>query len=336
MTSPVTIRLAEAKNTHLTGVSLASSLYAFPVDILLSGELGAGKTTFMQGFAEGLGIKDRLVSPTYALEQRYQTALQVPLIHIDVYRLNATQAQGVLAATDEHEGIRCIEWASRVDALVPGKRILLDFAEIGSGRSLTVTFNDMDIPSDETVRAWQAQMQLPRNIIAHCDEVARVAEACAKDLLKRGRIIRIDAVRAAAHVHDLFRFLDFKPGGAPDDVVIDFGAEKLWSEIRAEYPGMRHEAACTAFLERQRYPELGRIVLTHGVMTAPSRNATIEQRILYYADKRVRNDAVVSVDERFEDFVRRYGEGKVSAQAKAWCDEAKRIESDLFPEGAPV
>jgi tRNA threonylcarbamoyladenosine biosynthesis protein TsaE len=63
--------LKDAKMTHNLGASLVRSLHVLPLTILLDGELGSGKTTFLQGFASALGVKEPVSSPTFALEQRY-------------------------------------------------------------------------------------------------------------------------------------------------------------------------------------------------------------------------------------------------------------------------
>jgi len=73
-------------------MSLAHTLYNTPVTILLSGELGSGKTTFLNGFSEGLGIVENLQSPTFALEHRHTTANGLPFLHIDLYRLSGKEA----------------------------------------------------------------------------------------------------------------------------------------------------------------------------------------------------------------------------------------------------
>src|SRR3989344_4825100 len=108
------IWLPTAEKTVLSGASLGQTLYSFPVDIQLRGELGAGKTHFLQGLAKFLSIQDPLTSPTYALEQRYETNLGVPFIHIDCYRLTTMQAHDLLQGSDDHAGIRAIEWADRL------------------------------------------------------------------------------------------------------------------------------------------------------------------------------------------------------------------------------
>ena len=90
------IWLSDAEKTHSAGKSLAHTLYDPQCTILLTGELGAGKTTFLQGFASALGISEPLTSPTFALEQRYQTQNHGELFHLDLYRLSEKQAQELI------------------------------------------------------------------------------------------------------------------------------------------------------------------------------------------------------------------------------------------------
>jgi tRNA threonylcarbamoyladenosine biosynthesis protein TsaE len=90
----------------------------------LSGDLGAGKTQFVKGFARGLGITARVQSPTFALVNEYSGG-RLPLYHLDLYRLE-TVAQISSAGLDEYlspDGVTIIEWAERW------------FGECGSGAS---------------------------------------------------------------------------------------------------------------------------------------------------------------------------------------------------------
>lgn len=80
--------------------------------VLLEGELGAGKTTFAKGIANGLGIKRIIKSPTYTLIREYQEG-KIPLYHMDLYRLEGTGAEELgLDEYFESEGICLVEWAS--------------------------------------------------------------------------------------------------------------------------------------------------------------------------------------------------------------------------------
>ena len=312
-------------------MTLATSLYRFPLTIGLQGHLGAGKTTFLQGFLAGLGIEGPVVSPTYALEQRYETPYG-ELLHIDLYRLKETDARKLIDESDEFTGIRCVEWADRVKLRCDIDIDLAEDTEKG-GRNLTVAFHDIAIPKEADIRKWRDEMGLPAHIRRHCDAVAGFAEKLAGDLLTKGILLRPLALRRSAEVHDLLRFVDFFPGASHEEI----GEEpEQWAQVRKNYAGMRHEEACANFLKSRGYPEIASIVAVHGLKLPPGDRATIEQKLLYYADKRVREDSVVTLDERFTDFAQRYGNGTILPEHKMWLAEAKRIESELFPGGVPL
>ncbi len=317
--------LPDAKFTRSAGVSLATSLYRFPLTIGLSGHLGAGKTTFLQGFLAGLGVEGPVLSPTYALENRYETAYG-ELLHIDLYRLNEADAKKLILESEEFTGIRCVEWSDRVDLQGDISIHLAEETE-KTGRSLTMTFSDISLPKAPEISRWRDEVSLPAHIRRHCDAVADLAEKLGEDLLTRGIIVRPLALRRAAEVHDLFRFIDFHPGASHEDI----GEEpEQWVEIRKRYIGMRHEEACANFLRSSGYPEIAAIVAVHGLRLPPGDRATIEQKLLYYADKRVIVDKVVTLEERFEDFRRRYSSGEETEHSKIWFAEAKAVEKELF------
>ena len=87
--------------------------------IALHGDLGAGKTCFVQGYAAALGIDEPITSPTYTLIGEYEGRL--PLHHIDLYRLSGpTEALGLgLEEYFDVNGITAIEWAERAEGLLP-------------------------------------------------------------------------------------------------------------------------------------------------------------------------------------------------------------------------
>jgi len=335
MTDSLEQWLPTAQNTQLAGKFLAESLYVQPVDILLSGDLGAGKTTFLQGLAEGLGIAQPLTSPTYALEQRYQTRASGEFLHLDLYRLESRAADALAAGSDDHTGIRCIEWAERLTHRPEGPRILIELTEQGSGRLLRIHFEDAEIPPFTEVAAWREAVQCPSHIANHCHAVALCAMQLAASLLQQGRIIRCTALERAAELHDLLRFLDFRDGAAPKGMVDAPETQESWRKWKERYPGRSHEEACAAFLRERHLPVIARIVETHGLMLPPPVRTTIEQKILFYADKRVTEDRIVSLDERFADFAKRYANGTPTPEQKLWYEEAKETEHALFPDGPP-
>lgn len=111
-------RTRSAKETRALAGAVAGLVQ--PGDlILLSGELGTGKTAFVQGFGQALGVDDPITSPTFALAQRYEGKLVVH--HLDVYRLDQLHEVydlGVPELLDEG-GVVLIEWGDAVAPALP-------------------------------------------------------------------------------------------------------------------------------------------------------------------------------------------------------------------------
>jgi len=337
MSDSATLWLKDAKMTLSVGASLVHTFYRIPVTIWLTGNLGAGKTTLLQGLGEELKIPQRLTSPTFALEQRYSTQQFGELLHIDLYRLTPKDAHRLVHSSDDHHGIRCIEWADRLQESWGEEGIILSLAERpdGNGRDLTVSFRDITLPSADQIKIWREQFFLPHPVIRHCDTVADVAVRFGEELMKRGRIVRPGALRAAAAVHDLLRFVDFHRGAAHIEKEINPLHAQKWEAVRAQYPELRHEAAVAQFLTGLGYAELAEIVRVHGLTLADSTRVTAEQRLLYYADKRVKIDEIVSLDERLRDFTVRYSHLGKLQESDTWYAEARKMEKELFPDGPP-
>ena len=114
-------------DTHRLARDLAVTLEPGDV-LLLSGDLGAGKTTFVRGLAEGLGANpDDVSSPTFALVHEYRGGRLV-LYHVDLYRLDGPAADDLgLEEIGAHDGVLAIEWPDRLTRWVPeARRISLD------------------------------------------------------------------------------------------------------------------------------------------------------------------------------------------------------------------
>jgi len=106
------------QETRALAARLASRWPAGTV-VALHGELGAGKTCFAQGLAEGLGVDRAVNSPTYTLVSEYKGSL--PLYHLDLYRISGPEAAYGMGIEDylASDGITVIEWAERIAALLP-------------------------------------------------------------------------------------------------------------------------------------------------------------------------------------------------------------------------
>lgn len=328
MVDIATIWLADADFTKSSGESLANTIYRKSLTIGLVGDLGAGKTTFLQGFLKGLGVKDAITSPTYALEQRYAGA-QHDIIHIDLYRLKESQAKELLSQTDDFEGIRCIEWVNKAgsDDMCDILISLKDGKD--RGRDLDIEFRDMTFPSKQDITQWREDVHLPVHIQKHCDAVADFSLVLAKDLMKQGIIIRPMALCTAGCIHDLFRFVDFKTAHTVKHTSSN-EEQVIWNTWKAQYPDMTHESACAEFLCEHGHTEFASIVRTHGLCTEYISPITIEQKLLFYADKRVMEDTIVTLQERFDDFAIRYADGKKSDLAKRWLKESLALEKEII------
>jgi tRNA threonylcarbamoyladenosine biosynthesis protein TsaE len=115
------------KDTKQIGEQLAGFLE--PKDVLaLSGNLGTGKTTFIKGVAQGLKIdSNKVVSPTFTLLREYRG--NIPLYHFDLYRLDYLEQVEFLGYEEYFygDGVCCIEWADKIDELLPDRHLDISF-----------------------------------------------------------------------------------------------------------------------------------------------------------------------------------------------------------------
>jgi tRNA threonylcarbamoyladenosine biosynthesis protein TsaE len=115
------LRSSSVDDTHTIAAAIAG--VARPGDvIILSGEMGAGKTAFAQGFGRALGVEEPITSPTYTLVHSYDVPKSGPLgrvtlHHADLYRLDRTEevADLALAELAEFDGIVLVEWGEVVE-----------------------------------------------------------------------------------------------------------------------------------------------------------------------------------------------------------------------------
>lgn len=131
---PIRLVTSRSGQTQALAATVAASLR--PGDVVaLTGDLGAGKTCFVQGAAAELGVEQRVVSPTYIIVRTYDAHLPasgepVMLVHVDVYRLERLQemvelGEDTLMGDDQ---ITFIEWGDTVGALLPTDRLEVELS----------------------------------------------------------------------------------------------------------------------------------------------------------------------------------------------------------------
>ena len=144
-----TIITRSARETQRSAALLAKEIAAKPADkarvIALNGNLGAGKTTFTQGFARALGIIDRIQSPTFVLMKIYSLKRKKNLkhlIHIDAYRiekLREIEHLGLRELFNDKDAVILIEWANRIKKVLPKDTVWIDFKHGATVNLRTIT-----------------------------------------------------------------------------------------------------------------------------------------------------------------------------------------------------
>lgn len=138
MATTVEIVSPSAETTEAAGERLGKTLGPGAV-VALTGELGAGKTCFVQGLVRGLGAAVRATSPTFVLVNQYTG--RVPIHHVDAYRTDSMTELidlGLLEMVGG-EGVTVIEWADKLRPLLPADSIHVHIAGVGDEpRTITI------------------------------------------------------------------------------------------------------------------------------------------------------------------------------------------------------
>lgn len=130
--------------------------------IILKGDLGAGKTTFVRGLGDALNVDGPVTSPTFALVQTYDGKL--PIHHLDVYRLTHLSEAYDLGLSEllDDDAVTIIEWGDRISAVLPQEylEITLEIGEDSDARKITLRLSG---------RTWQQRSQKLNELIATLD-----------------------------------------------------------------------------------------------------------------------------------------------------------------------
>jgi tRNA threonylcarbamoyladenosine biosynthesis protein TsaE len=118
------------EQTRRLGQRLGAALQ--PGDVIcLQGDLGAGKTTFVQGIAQGWGSRDAVSSPTFIIVNVYRNNNETQLFHLDAYRLDSLgEAEELDLQTMQAQGPLLIEWPERMERLIPRDRLWIKLEHV--------------------------------------------------------------------------------------------------------------------------------------------------------------------------------------------------------------
>jgi tRNA threonylcarbamoyladenosine biosynthesis protein TsaE len=155
----VIVRSTSAAETRAVGAAISSCIAPGDV-VVLSGNLGSGKTTIAQGIAAGLGVTEPVVSPTFAIVREYEG--RVPVAHVDVYRLDHVQELNDLGFEEILDGSRVVlvEWGDLVAPMLiaEGDRIVVRLHNVDDDDDA----RDIDVSVDRFGRNASLTAQLER------------------------------------------------------------------------------------------------------------------------------------------------------------------------------
>ena len=143
------------EETRILGAALAPTLV--PGDLIsLTGDLGAGKTVFVQGLATALGVQDRVTSPSFTIVHEYSA--RYPIIHMDVYRLNTFQEVLDLGFEEflDANAIVIVEWGEAISPLFPRRFLEIEMRQPPSAEPPTDRLIAFRPHGQEWIRKLQA------------------------------------------------------------------------------------------------------------------------------------------------------------------------------------
>ena len=177
---------------------------------------------------------------------------------------------------------------------------------------------------------------------AHIKQVSKVAVQLAEVFAENGEILNLNLLYAASMLHDISRVCDFKKlerDKFKEDVTDE--KWKKWEECRQQHKGIHHADIAYDQLTKLGFTEVAEVVRLHkslNIVDEPDSYNTLEKKILYYADKRVKHDEIVDLKERFRDGRERYGGFDGMEERKLFEEVEKRtfkLEKELF-EGLDI
>ena len=147
-----TIITSSREETKALGRLVATYLSVGDV-VLLTGDLGAGKTTFTSGVGEGLGVGEEVLSPTFNILKCYFHG-RIPFYHIDAYRLEGQNIEIGLDEAIEGDGACFIEWPQFIEPLIPEEHLEIAIHNLGGDK------RELCFSSDEPSFDWIMKLEV--------------------------------------------------------------------------------------------------------------------------------------------------------------------------------
>jgi tRNA threonylcarbamoyladenosine biosynthesis protein TsaE len=158
MSASLQVRTASAEDTRSLGEAIAALIE--PGDVVsLTGDLGAGKTTLVQGLARALDVREPVVSPTFTLVRQYRG--RHPIYHLDIYRLDRVQDVIDLGFEEmaDDDSVVFVEWGDAIEALLPESHLQIELSLDGQGDVRTLEISAF---GPEWARRWDRLAEATR------------------------------------------------------------------------------------------------------------------------------------------------------------------------------
>ena len=197
---------------------------------------------------------------------------------------------------------------------------------------------DCSLPTRKECLALLAEYHVPPHMVNHCRAVAKLAVFLAQRLNENGDTINVQLLERAGLLHDMMRMLDFQqPDYNRFEQTLPDKEKAKWRRLRTKYKAMTHEDAAYEIL-KDKYPAIATAIKRHRYMALPDekdRPVTWEEKLLYYADKRVMHETIVPLRDRLAEGHKRnvFSHG---SEAKSKINTAKvdpliyEMEKEIF------
>ncbi|MCT4592234.1 MAG: tRNA (adenosine(37)-N6)-threonylcarbamoyltransferase complex ATPase subunit type 1 TsaE [Candidatus Gracilibacteria bacterium] len=277
--------------------------------VLLSGEMGSGKTIFSKAFLRTFKNDIKPKSPTFTIIEEYGVG-DLCLVHVDLYRLGKNKDPDIYKYLQEKildkNAVLIIEWAENLlDFELPEHRIELDF-EYGEGefeRKISFRFVDKGYPDIKQVRGLLDEFKTPLHVQHHSKKVANLGIFMASNLSKQGILVDEKLVYNSGLLHDLVRLVNFPKIDFENGFIEEITEEKkaIWLNQWKKYKNIHHAELGADILKDRGFMSCADMIRVHRSRAIESKIPTLEEKIIYISDKKALHDKLVKVKERIED-----------------------------------